>query len=465
MHYSYFHSYIKYIIIKGVILLIYPANVSTASTGRLRVNLTSSVGFSPVENAEISISYTGTEGNVVEQLTTDSMGRSSTIELPAPPLELSLEPSAEQPYSEYTLSIKAEGFESAVITGVQILPTTDAIQQLSINAINGNANRNGITNGNGSVNRNGVATQQVTPAPGTRSIVIGPHTLFGDYPPKIPESEVKSVQETGEIVLSSVVIPEFVIVHDGPPTDASAANYRVRYKDYIKNVASSEIYATWPTATIQANILAIMSVALNRVFTEWYTGKGFNFTITSSTAFDQKFIYGRNTYANINKEVDEIFTSYLSRPNILQPIMTQYCDGVKTNCLSRGWMTQWGSKDLGDQGYTPINIIRNFYGSNMFINTAPSVAGIPSSFPNVTLRVGSTGENVRIIQRQLNAISDKYPLIPKLRVDGIFGPRTEAAVKTFQETFDLTPDGAVGKATWYSISNIYVAVTRLAELV
>jgi peptidoglycan hydrolase-like protein with peptidoglycan-binding domain len=290
--------------------------------------------------------------------------------------------------------------------------------------------------------------------------VIPPHTLFGDYPPKIAEAEIKETAESGEIVLPSVVIPEFVVVHDGPPTDTSATNYYVRFRDYIKNVASSEIYATWPDATITANILAILSFTLNRVFTEWYRNQGFNFTITSSTAFDHKWISGRNIFDNIGLAVDQLFTNYLSRPNVKQPILTQYCDGVKVQCPN--WMTQWGSKDLGDQGMSAIDILKNFYGNSIFINTASEVSGVPASWPGANLSIGSSGASVRMIQEQLNKISETYTIVPKVAVNGQFNQQTADAVSAFQQTFDLPANGIVDFPTWYKISAIYVAVARLA---
>ena len=290
-------------------------------------------------------------------------------------------------------------------------------------------------------------------------IVIPEHTLYGEYPPKIEEDEIKPVEE-GEIVLSRVVIPEYIVVHDGVPEDSTARNYYVRYRDYIKNVASSEIYATWPESTIYANVLAIMSFTLNRVYTEWYRNKGYNFTITSSTAYDQKWIYGRNIYSNISLIVDTIFANYLSRPGVRQPIFTSYCDGQRTTC--RG-LSQWGSKYLGDQGYTPIEIIRYYYGSDMYINSAVSVSGVPASWPGYNLSIGASGEHVRTIQRQLNRIAQNYPAIPVISVDGIYGQGTVNAVKTFQRIFGLPQSGIVDFPTWYSISNIYVAVSRIAE--
>ncbi len=270
--------------------------------------------------------------------------------------------------------------------------------------------------------------------------------------------------ESGEIVLSRVVVPQTIVVHDGVPTDSTAKNYYVPYRDYIKNVASSEIYATWPQSTITANVLAIMSFTLNRVYTEHYRNRGYDFTITSSTAFDHKWIYGRNIYESISLVVDEIFDNYLSRPEVRQPILTQYCDGRQVQCLHRGWMTQWGSCDLGEQGYSPIEIIRNFYGDNMYINTAEEISGIPASWPGYNLNLGSSGQKVRQVQEQLDAIATVYSAIPRITPDGIYGPATARSVKTFQSVFGLPQTGVIDFATWYKISHIYVAVSGIGEL-
>ena len=238
----------------------------------------------------------------------------------------------------------------------------------------------------------------------------------------------------------------------------------MKYKDYIKNVASSEIYATWPDATIRANVLAIMSFTLNRIYTEFYRGKGYNFNITSSTAYDHKFIYGRNIYDNISLIVNEMFENYLSRPNVKQPILTQYCDGRQVQCRDRGWMTQWGSKSLGDRGYSPIEILRYFYGNDIYINVAEGISGIPLSWPGYDLNIGATGNKVRQIQEQLNVIAEAYPAIPKVGVDGIYGEQTKAAVRKFQNIFGLSETGITDYSTWYKIQEIYVAVSRIAEL-
>ena len=415
---------------------VYPAQMGTQSFGRLRVRCTTP-GEVPIGDATISISLPSNPSVTIEQLKTDASGLTEEIQLSAPPIDYSLSPTEQQPYSEYNLHVVSEGYETATFSGVQILSDVTASQESTLNPLP----KQPITEG--------------------ELFVIGPHTLFGDYPPKIPEAEIKPTSETGEIVLSRVVIPEFVIVHDGPPTDSSAKNHWVRFRNYIKNVASSEIYATWPEETIYANVFAILSFTLNRVYTEWYRNQGYNFTITSSTAYDHKWINGRNFYTNVGLIVDSIFVNYLSRPNVRQPILTQYCDGNRTSCP--GWMTQWGSKNLGDQGYDAIQILRNFYGNSIFINKAVEVSGVPKSWPGSNLKIGASGDNVRTIQSQLNRIARVYTAIPTVSVDGVYGAKTAAAVKAFQQIFDLPTTGIVDLATWYKISQIYVAVTRIAE--
>lgn len=410
---------------------------STDYRGKLQIRVTSEITSRPITDASIRISYTGVPENTLEELTTDSSGQSETIELASPPLEYSLNPEIEeQPYSEYTLNITAPGFEPVNIAGTEILPDVTALQNVQM--------------------------RPLEPEETPEIFVIPAHTLYGVYPPKIPEAEIKPMNETGEIVLSRVVVPEYIVVHDGSPRDNTARNYYVKYKDYIKNVASSEIYATWPTDTIRANVLAIMSFTLNRVYTEWYRNQGYDFTITSSTAFDHKWIPERNFYDTISVVVDELFADYLSRPNVRQPILTQYCDGRQVQCPN--WMVQWGSKALGDQGYSAIEILRYYYGDDMYINTAQEISGIPSSWPGYTLGQGATGDKVRQMQEQLNVIAGAYPAIPKIAVDGIYGPATAASVTKFQSIFGLPQTGTVDYRTWYKISEIYVGVSRIAEL-
>lgn len=408
--------------------------------GQLQVNVLSEDSSYPIPDASVAISYTGVPGNQLESLTTDSSGQTDVIDLQTPPLEYSLNPTIEQqPYSEYTIQVTAPGFEPLTVAGAELLPTILAIQNIRMRP-----------------------SSSINPDNPEEIFVIPAHTLYGNYPPKIPEAEIKPTNETGEIVLSRVVVPEYIIVHDGSPRDSTARDYYVKYKDYIKNVASSEIYATWPEETIRANVLAIMSFTLNRVYTEWYRNQGYDFTITSSTAFDHKWIPERNIYDTISAIVDELFASYLSRPNVRQPILTQYCDGRQVQCPR--WMTQWGSKTLGDQGYSAIEILRYYYGDDMYINTAESISGIPSSWPGYNLEVGSSGDKVRQMQEQLRMISRAYPAIPIVTADGIYGPATADAVREFQSVFGLPVTGIVDYPTWYKISEIYVGVSRIAEL-
>lgn len=415
-----------------------PENVNS-EIGRLLVSVTSSVGFIPIKNATVKIyaerQSADQERVLVETLNTNESGQTDRVDLPTPPRSLSQEPSEIRPYAEYDMEISAEGYEPVSISGSEVMSDELAVQNVEMNPLE-------------------------EPNLVQSDILIPDHTLYGEYEAKIPEEEIKEVNESGEIVLSRVVIPEYVVVHDGRPEDRSAKNYYVRYKDYIKNVASSEIYSTWPEQAIYANVLCIMSFTLNRVYTEFYRGKGYDFTITSNTAFDQKWIYGRNIFENISYVVDSIFNNYLSRPGVNQPIFTSYCDGNRVTCKG---LSQWGSKYLADQGYSAIEIIRYYYGNDMFINSTNYISGIPSSYPGYDLTVGSRGAKVLQMQQQLNRIAQNYPAIPKIAADGIFGVNTKRAVQTFQGIFLLPQSGIVDYPTWYQISNVYVAVTRIAE--
>lgn len=414
-----------------------PENINS-EIGRLLVSVTSSVGYIPIKNATVKIyaeRQKDGERLLLQDLTTDESGQTERVILPAPPKSLSQEPPETRPYAQYDVEVSAEGYEPVSINGSEVMADELSVQNVEMNPLE-------------------------EPDLVESDIVIPDHTLYGEYEAKIPEDEIKDVNESGEIVLSRVVIPEYIIVHDGRPDDASARNHYVRYKDYIKNVACSEIYATWPEAAIYANVLCIMSFTLNRVYTEYYRGKGYDFTITSSTAFDQKWIYGRNIYENISYIVDTVFNNYLSRPGVVQPIFTSYCDGRKVTCKG---LSQWGSKYLADQGYSAIEIIRYYYGNNMFINSTSYISGVPSSYPGYDLTVGSRGVKVMQIQQQLNRIAQNYPAIPKIAADGIFGADTKRAVEVFQGIFLLPQSGEVDYPTWYQISSVYVAVTRISE--
>lgn len=390
----------------------------------------------PLEGAQIIIS--DDNQNIMTVFTNES-GQTDVIALETPSVDYSLDPnSVSTPYSTYNALITADGYETEEIKGIQIYANNESIQDVYMKPLS--------------------STNEIR-----ETIIIPPPTIYGDYPTKIPEAEEKDLPaESGFVVLDRVVIPEFIVVHDGDPNDNTAANYWVPYKEYIKNVASSEIYSTWPDAAIRANILAINSFTLNRVYTEWYRSRGKNFTITNSTRFDQFFVYGRNIFEDISIIVDEMFTTYVKRPNQRQPLLTQYCDGQRVSCPN--WLSQWGSKYLADQGYSTIQILRYYYGNDIYLDNAEKVSGVPSSYPGYPLELGSSGEEVRTIQNQLNSISNNYPAINKLRADGIFGDQTRTAVLTFQQIFNIPQSGIVDFSTWYEISKVFVAVERIAEL-
>lgn len=406
-------------------------NEMNGGQGGLQINTVTAEGYRPIPDARIQISDLSGE-DAVPTASTNSVGKTTAVTLPTPPLESSQSPAGGKPYSVYRVEAQAPGYAPVIINGVQILPDRLALQPIVMN--------------------------KTTPV---EDLVL-PHTLWGNFPAKIPEAEVKPLPEgDGFVVLDRPVVPEYVVVHLGRPSE-SAKNVTVPFANYVKNVASCEIYATWPKETLRANILAIISFVLNRVYTEWYRGKGYDFTITNSTAFDQSFSYGRNIFEDISQVVDDLFTTYVTRPGIRQPLFTQFCDGAKVRC-PRG-LEQWGSKQLGDDGLDALSILRTYYGANVFLKQAEKVEGVPVSYPGTVLRTGSSGNDVRTIQRQLNTIAAAYPLIPKQRVDGVYGPQTKEAVRVFQSVFDLPQTGEVDRATWYSISNIFTAVSKLAEI-
>lgn len=407
------------------------------SNGRLQINVFDETIAMPLSGATATVSLTSDPTNIIRETITNVSGKSDVIELEAPPIDYSLEPGAPKPYTEYNITLTQEGFEPITIKGVQILPNAIAEQNIYMKKIQNNSDQ-------------------------LLSFSIPDHTLYGTYPPKISEESVKPLPSpSGLVILDKVVIPEFIVVHDGDPNDNTAPNYWIPYQEYIKNVASSEIYATWPEESIKANVLVIISFTLNRVYTEWYRSRGKNFTITSSTAYDQKFVYQRNIFQEISNVVDDIFSTFITKPQIQQPLFTQYCDGKNVTCP--GWLSQWGSKSLAEDGTDYINILRTYYGSEIYLDNASEVTGIPVSFPGEVLELNSIGDDVRTIQRQLNSISNNYPMINKIAVDGVYGQNTVDAVKTFQEIFDLPQTGYVDYKTWYEISKVYTAVMRLSN--
>lgn len=403
------------------------------SRGYLTINVNDYETDFAIQGANISIYYIHRNTDewelICDNLETNISGQVRNLELYAPNILLSEYPENERPYSRYAIEVTKEGYEDTIISGIQVLPIIEAIQNVKLKKL---GNQYGILS----------------------SFNIEEHKLYAGYEPKIIEDDSKST-----FVLNQVVVPEFIIVHDGLPNDDSAPNYWIYFKDYIKNVASSEIYATWPKSTIYANIVAIISFTLNRVYTEWYKNQGYRFTITSTTQYDHKFIYNRNIFDTIDRAVDEIFNLYIYRSGQIQPLLAQYCDGKQTQCP--GVMTQWGSKYLGDEGYTFDEILRYFYGNNIDFKRAPIISGIPTSYPGYDLSIGAKSSAVKVVQQELNVISNAYPALPKLDEDGIYGTKTRESVRKFQEIFDLPVTGVVNFATWYEISRIYVAVSKI----
>ncbi|GAA0710170.1 spore cortex-lytic germination protein SleC [Paraclostridium ghonii] len=416
--------------------------------GFLTVSVIDSTTNFPVSNANVNVYSIGSDNKasqvIYQNLKTDISGQVVGLNLEAPDVIYSLQPGDVRPYSQYIVEVTKDGYDPIVINGTQVLATV--IAQQGIQMVPRQRSKCLYTRQNEII------------------VDIGPHTLWGNYPPKIPESDLKPIPPpTGFVVLDNPVVPEFVVVHDGLPENKNATNYWVYFKDYIKNVASSEIYSTWPKETIVANVIAIVSFTLNRVFTEWYRSKGYSFTITSTTAYDHKYIHERNVFDTISLAVDEVFNTFIKRPpTARQPLLAQYCDGAKSQCP--GQMTQWGSKNLGDQGFSYEEILRSFYGESIVLEKAPVVSGVPVSFGGEVLQIGSTGKDVRTVQSQLNAISRGYPAIPKVKEDGIFGEDTANSVKVFQGIFSLPKSGVVDFKTWYELSRVYVAVTGIASL-
>lgn len=408
--------------------------------GYILIQLSKEQEAVPVTSAEIKIRYHKTKEIVFETNSgVDESGRSQVIELDTPDKDLSLNPMNETyiPYARYDLSINADGYNNVIIEGVSIFDGITSIQNVSLTEI---------------VKVGTDAFYNTT----EDRIVIPPHQLLLD---------VQRDQKTGVLsqpfVLREVYIPEYITVHLGAPS-AWAQNVTVRFVDYIKNVASHEIYPTWPEQSLRANIYAQITFALNRVYTEWYVSRGYSFQITNSTAYDQYFVNGGNVFENVSKIVDSIFNEYFSIVNSNAPYFTQYCNGTTAKCNG---LSQWGTVDLANNGRNALQILQYYYGTDKILKRTPIIAGLVESYPGVAIRRTNRNSNVTIIQQQLNRISQNYPAIPKLiPVDGIFGPNTEASVKVFQRVFNLVQDGIVGRATWYKLSAIYTAVKRLGEL-
>lgn len=371
--------------------------------------------------------------NSVYQLTTDESGNTEKISLETLGRSLSLDPNfSGTPFISYNVLALADGFNSVHIVGIPILDGETAIQPIEF-----------------------VPMREMQRTPTVTEIQIGAPavSMTGERYQEGPFTESR--------VLRQVVIPNPITVHLGSP-GVSASNVQVSFPDYVKNVASSEVYPTWPDASLRANIYAIITFALNRIYTEWYRSRGYSFDITNSTAYDQSFIYGRNIYESISLIVDEIFNEYVRRQGQTAPYFTSFCNGTTATCAG---LSQWGTVTLANQGYSPLQILRSYYPRDVEIAETNIITGVVSSYPGTPLKTGSTGLDVQTIQTYLQRIRRNYPAIPAITDEtGVFGESTRAAVAKFQSIFNLTSDGIVGKSTWNKLSYLYTSVTRLAEL-
>lgn len=425
------------------------------SQGYLTVEVTAADKSIPIQNARVYVRTAGfhpvadssgqfnSDGNVSSTyynyiLSTNSSGLTPQIKIDAPDAADSTNKNSSQvPYAVADVYVDAPGYFPVRVERVQIFAGNES--HLPVSVIPITPDFSDIYGG-------------------VVDYTIPPNQLL------IPDVRVQQGPDENGVmpfVTEEIYIPENVVVHLGAPS-SNAENITVPFTDYIKNVASSEIYPTWPEDSLRANIYAIISLTLNRIFTEWYPSQGYNFDITSSTSYDQAFVPGRNIFENISRIVDEIFNSYVSKQGNVNPLFTQFCDGRRVQCEG---MSQWGTVELAEQGYTPIQILRYYYGDDIEINTASDVRNTSGSYPGAPLSVGDSGEDVRNIQNQLMRIRRNYPAITLIpSINGVFGASTDAAVRDFQEIFGLNVDGIVGKATWYKISFIFSAVTKLAEV-
>lgn len=396
-------------------------------TGSIIFEVTSNGGVLPVPGATASIF--DSNGSMLTTLTTDASGRTPEYWVAAPAAADSQAP-GETAYYKYSAEISAENYAPVRINGISVFPGIRSVVPVEL-AAQGRA-RGGAT------------------------IVDIPDSALLDSTPREPEAPSER-----ERILTSVYIPATITVHLGRP-DSAARNVVVSFPDYIKNVASSEIYPTWPESALRANIYAQIGFALNRVFTEWYTSRGYNFNITNSTSYDQSFVEGRNIFANISELVDEIFNIYPRRQGRLEPLFASYCNGSTVTCNG---LSQWGTVSLANQGYTPLMILRYYYGNDVELVQTNDIRGIEGSYPGYVLRQGSSNEYVKTLQNQLIRVSQAFPAIPRISsATGYFGTETLAAVRAFQKIFNLTVDGLVGKATWYALSYIYASVKNLADI-
>ena len=400
------------------------------NTGILRIQAFGARQSSPIEGVLVTVSGNG----FTAQRITDETGTAADLSIEAPSCALSLqEDNTIRPYAVVDLTAAKAGFRTVRIQGVQIFAGQVTLAQPEM------------------IPETEEDRDVVNPP-----IVIPEHSLFTGDGGSGPDPMENCVPR----VLDRVIIPKNITVHLGKPA-ASARNVTVSFRDYIANVASSEVYPTWPEQALRANIHCQISLALNRIYTEWYPSKGYTFNITNSTSYDQYYVHGRTVFDVMVRITDDIFNTYLRKRGTVNPYYSEYCDGKSVTCPG---LKQWGTVTLANNGRSALQILRYYYGSDIEIVRTSNIQSIPQSYPGSPLRQGDSGTTVFTLQRQLNRITKDYPFLGKLTVDGVFGSRMAATVRAFQKQFNLTADGVVGRQTWYKISYIYVSVKDLAEL-
>lgn len=387
----------------------------------------------PVAGARVTL-Y-DPETRAARTLTTDASGKTVPVCLEAPQKALSLSPdSSELPYRVYDARISAPGYCPVTVEDIQIFAQTEALEKIALCPIP-------------------EANERVC----SEEVIAIPQNTLREKPNQFPEGF-----EGDMMILREVTVPEYITVHLGAPEDGAAKDVSVNFADYIKNVASGSLYPTWPENALRANILAEISFALNRVFTEWYPGQGYRFDLTSSAEYDQPYTYGRNIYGNISRIVDEIFREYIRQPNVTSPYFALSCNGLNEDCTG---MSQWGTVMLAKSGYTPLNILRNAYGNEIELVNAGARLEVPEEYPGTPLKAGMTSGTVGTMKMQLARVRRNYPAIPAFdATDNRFSAATQTAVRTFQRVFSLTPDGVVDEATWNRLGMVYSAVLRLENL-
>ena len=400
------------------------------NTGTLRIQTFAARQSAPMEGVTVAVQGDGFTLHCI----TDATGSAADIPVEAPACALSLdEDNTTRPYAIVSLTAAKPGYRTVRIEGIQIFAGQITLAQPAMIPVTEEG-------------------KDIPDAP----IVIPPHPLFAGS----GGSGAQPVENCVPRVLDKVIIPKNITVHLGKPA-ASARNVTVSFRDYIANVASSEVYPTWPEQALRANIHCQISLALNRIYTEWYPSKGYTFNITNSTSYDQYYVHGRTVFDVMVKITDDIFNTYLRKRGTVNPYYSEYCDGKSVTCPG---LKQWGTVTLANQGRTALQILRYYYGSDIEIVRTSNIQSIPQSYPGSPIRQGDSGTAVFTLQRQLNRITKDYPFLGKLTVDGVFGSRMAATVRAFQKQFNLTADGVVGRQTWYKISYIYVSVKDLAEL-